>query len=141
MIRYALTCEQDHSFESWFQSAAAFDKLQAAAVVSCTVCGSTQVRKSVMAPRLGKAADTNTDRPLSAPASTAEKAFKDLRDKVEASSEHVGSNFASEARKIHNGEAPERPIYGEAKPQEAKALIDDGVPVLPLPFLPKGKAN
>lgn len=141
MIRYALTCDHDHQFDSWFQSADAFDKLLAGAMVCCAVCNSTKVRKSVMAPRIGKAADTKTDRPLSAPASTAEQAFKELRDKVEANSEHVGTDFAKEARKIHNGEAPERAIYGEAKPREAKALIEDGVPVLPLPFMPKGKTN
>lgn len=146
MIRYALICDKDHAFDSWFQSADAFDKLHHAGLVSCAVCGGAQVRKSVMAPRIGKTSDTKTDvapvdRPLSAPASTAEQAFKELREKVEANSEDVGENFASEARKIHNGEAPERAIRGEAKLQDAKALIEDGVPVTPLPFMPKGKTN
>lgn len=146
MIRYALICDKDHAFDSWFQSADAFDKLHLAGLVSCAVCGSAQVRKSVMAPRIGKTSDTKTDvapvdRPLSAPASTAEQAFKELRENVEANSEDVGENFVSEARKIHNGEAPERAIRGEAKLQDAKALIEDGVPVTPLPFMPKGKTN
>ncbi len=141
MIRYALTCENDHQFESWFQSADAFDKLFASDMVTCAVCGDNKVRKSIMAPRIGKAGDTNTERPLSAPASTAEQAFKELREKVEANSENVGSDFAAEARKIHNGEAPERAIYGEAKPQDAKSLIEDGVPVLPLPFTPTKRSN
>lgn len=145
MIRYSLICEKDHQFDSWFQSADAFDKLQSAAMVTCAVCGGTDVRKSVMAPRIGKATDTNVakveDRPLSAPASTAEQAFKELREKVEANSEDVGENFAKEARKIHEGETPERSIYGQAKPDEAKALIEDGVPVMPLPFMPPRKTN
>ncbi len=146
MIRYALICDKDHRFESWFQSADAFDKLHQAGHIGCAVCGSAEVRKSVMAPRIGKTSDTKTDvanpdRPLSGPASTAEQAVKELREKIEASSEDVGTNFASEARKIHNGEAPDRAIRGEAKLQDAKALIDDGVPVTPLPFMPKGKTN
>ncbi len=146
MIRYALICDEDHAFDSWFQSADAFDALQKAGHISCAVCGSGEVRKSVMAPRIGKASDTKTDvatrdRPLSAPASPVEQAMTALREKVEASSEDVGKNFAAEARKIHNGEAPERAIRGEAKLQDARALIEDGVPVTPLPFMAKGKSN
>ena len=146
MIRYALICDQGHAFDSWFQSADAFDTLHKAGHISCAVCGSGDVRKSVMAPRIGKTSDTKTDvatpdRPLSGPASPAEQAMTALREKVEASSEDVGTNFADEARKIHNGEAPDRAIRGEAKLQDAKALIEDGVPVTPLPFMPKGKTN
>ncbi|MCY4336550.1 MAG: DUF1178 family protein [Litoreibacter sp.] len=148
MIRYSLTCDKDHRFESWFQSADAFDKLLAGGMISCAVCGSTDVRKSIMAPRIGKSGNTETaivpaevERPLSAPASTAEQALKELREKIETNSEDVGHNFAAEARKIHNGEAPERPIYGEAKLQDAKSLIEDGVPVMPLPFMPSRKTN
>ncbi|MEM9583471.1 MAG: DUF1178 family protein [Pseudomonadota bacterium] len=144
MIQYALTCENDHHFDSWFQSGEAFDKLHSASMVTCAICGSSDVRKSIMAPRIGKSAEgpvPAADRPLSAPATTAEQAFKELREKVEANSEDVGKNFAKEARKMHNGEAPERAIYGEAKPQEAKALIEEGVPVVPLPFMPSRKTN
>lgn len=147
MIRYSLSCANDHQFESWFKSADAFDTLLAASMVTCAVCGGSEVRKSIMAPRIGKASDTDTapvpvpDRPLSAPATTAEQAFKELREKVEATSEDVGKDFAAEARKMHNGETPERAIYGEAKIQDAKALIDEGVPVLPLPFMPSRKTN
>ncbi len=64
-----------------------------------------------------------------------------LRAKIEASSEYVGLNFAAEARAIHDGDAPERAIYGEAKPDEAKRLIEDGIPVAPLPFIPVRKTN
>lgn len=147
MIRYTLTCDQGHQFDSWFASADAFDTLQAASMVECTICGSKEVRKSVMAPRIGKTRPAPTppaaalSTPLSTPANEAEVAIKALREKVEATSEDVGSNFASEARKIHEGEAPERSIYGEAKLQDAKALIEDGVPVMPLPFTPTRKTN
>ena len=78
---------------------------------------------------------------VAAPSPDVEKVLTELRRKVEESSSYVGKNFASEARKIHLGEAPERAIYGEAKLEEAQALIDDGVPVAPLPFVPSRKTN
>ena len=137
MIRYALTCDQDHAFDSWFQSADAFDKLLSAGMITCAVCGTVDVKKSIMAPRVR----TSEDKPLSAPASPAEQALKELRAKVEANSENVGTDFAKEARAMHEGSAPERSIYGEAKIQDAKALIDDGIPVVPMPFGPNRKSN
>ncbi len=152
MIQYALKCADGHRFDSWFKSAEAFDKLAAAGMVQCAVCGSDQVEKAMMTPRVRpgrKAADpvpaqvpeATPERPLSQPASAAEQAIAELRRKVEESSDYVGTNFASEARAMHQGEAPERPIYGEAKPEEARALVEEGVPVTPLPFTPNRKTN
>ncbi len=139
MIRYALTCSNDHAFESWFQSADAFDKLNATGMLSCSVCGDPSVKKSVMAPRVAK--HTKAPRPLSAPATAAEQAVRELRAQIEANSEDVGEKFADEARAIHAGDAPERSIFGQAKPKEAKALIEDGIPVTPLPFSVSRKNN
>ncbi|MFC6688127.1 DUF1178 family protein [Jhaorihella thermophila] len=147
MIQYALKCADGHSFDSWFQSSDAFDKLHAAGMVACAVCGSTEVEKSVMAPRVqasrdkAKAQPDAPSRPLSEPASPAEQALAELRRRIEANSDYVGRNFAAEARAIHDGEAPARSIYGEARPDEAKALIEDGIPVAPLPFRPQRKSN
>lgn len=156
MIRYALNCSNDHSFESWFQSAQAFDKLKASAMVACPVCTSTEIDKAIMAPRVRTArgaalpalditspTETSTGGAgaLSKPKSPAEIALAELKKKVEANSEYVGMNFASEARAIHDGDAPQRAIYGEAKLEEAKSLIEDGVPVAPLPFTPNRKTN
>lgn len=137
MIRYALSCDQKHSFESWFQSAEAYDLLEKSGHLACAVCGSSAVSKSIMAPQLS----TNVTAPLSAPASPAEQALKDLRTKIEANSEDVGGNFAKEARAIHDGTAPERAIYGEANIAQAKSLVEDGIPVIPLPFAPKRRSN
>jgi hypothetical protein len=145
MIRYALKCEAGHGFESWFQSAAAFASLQASAQVTCPVCGSATVEKTLMAPAVKPARSSATQsdgkRPLSEPASDVEQALAAMRRHVEENSEYVGLNFVTEARRIHDGDAPERAIYGEAKPDEAKRLIEDGVPVAPLPFLPARKVN
>ncbi len=176
MINYSLKCAQGHSFDSWFQSASAFDKLSAAGLVACAFCGSSEVEKAIMAPRVrtgrkavsgigepepteGPAASPSTDSPAPAPAAAPEsgpgalstpmrgqaaemeKALGELRRKVETDSDYVGKDFASEARAMHLGDAPERAIHGEAKPEEAKALIDEGIQVLPLPFGRGRKTN
>lgn len=139
MIRYRLTCDQNHQFESWFQSADAFDRLSAAGMVACAICGSARVDKALMAPAVATAEDAA--RPLSAPLSPAEAAIAEMRRKIETESDYVGLSFAAEARAMHEGRSPERSIWGEAKSDEARALIEDGVPVAPLPFMAKGKAN
>ncbi|MGL4279895.1 MAG: DUF1178 family protein [Albidovulum sp.] len=139
MIRYALTCAEKHEFDSWFQSAEAYDRLRGARMVNCSVCGSAEVEKLLMAPAVRparKAAAT-----LSEPASPVEEAFAKMRKAVEENSEYVGMNFAAEARAMHDGDMPHRSIYGEAKVEEARSLIEDGVPVAPLPFMPHRKTN
>ena len=139
MICYALKCAHGHSFDSWFQSAEAFDKLAAAGLVTCSVCQSGDVSKAIMAPRVSSA--RAQDKPLSAPASPAEQALVELRQKVEAEADYVGTNFAIQAREMHEGTTPERSIYGETNADEARKLLEDGVPVIPLPFGPNRKAN
>lgn len=134
MIRYALRCDQAHAFDSWFGSSADFDRLVAAGHVACAVCGSTAVSKEVMAPAITGSAAPAPERPLSGPASPAEQALAELRRRIEAASDDVGQGFAAEARRIHAGEARERPIIGEARPAEARALLEDGIPVAPLPW-------
>jgi hypothetical protein len=146
MIRYDLKCPEGHDFDSWFQSAAAFDSLLTRGLVACPSCGSGKVEKALMAPSVrpsekARAADVPADRPLSAPANPVEAALAEMRRHVEQNSEYVGLNFVTEARRMHTGDAPERAIHGEAKPEEARALIAEGVPVAPLPFLPRSKTN
>lgn len=145
MIQFSLRCDRDHRFDSWFQSAAAFDKLTAAGMIACAVCGSTAVEKALMAPSVRAGRDEpaapRPPGPLSAPASPAEQAMAELRRRIEASSEYVGADFVREARDIHEGNAPARSIHGEARTDEARQLIEDGVPVAPLPFRPGRKTN
>lgn len=136
MIRYALTCKADHAFDSWFASASAYDALAAAGHVACPVCGSTRVDKALMAPAVA------SEKPdLKKPANPMEEALAAMRAHVEANSDYVGLNFVTEARRMHAGEVPERSIHGEARPEEARALLEEGVPVAPLPFMPPRKAN
>lgn len=138
MIRYSLRCKNDHHFEAWYGSGADYDRLSAAGHVSCAVCGTTEVEKDLMAPRLG-AGSAASERPLSAPASAAEQAMAEMRRRIEAKAENVGRDFAREARRIHSGEAPERSIIGEARPAEARKLLEDGVPIAPLPWARRGR--
>lgn len=155
MIRYALKCSNDHSFESWFQSSAAFDSLKSAGMVTCPSCDDTDISKVLMAPGVStrNAASENTSAPTTVSGSEAPmmsnapadpklaEAIRTLRDHVEKNSDYVGDRFAAEARAMHVGDKPHRPIYGEAKPEDAKKLVEDGVPALPLPFIPKQKTN
>lgn len=144
MIRYTLRCESDHSFESWFGSAAAFDTLREGGHVGCPECGSKKIEKALMAPTVSparKKAAAHAPGALSRPKDPREAALAELRKHVETNSDYVGMNFAAEARRMHDGETPERSIYGEARADEAKKLIEDGIPVAPLPFLPKARAN
>jgi len=146
MIRYTLKCRDGHAFESWFQSAERYGELRTAGHVSCPECGTAEVEKSLMAPQVQasrkRAAAAPEDSPDAAmPEDPRARALAELRAKVEAESDYVGMNFAAEARAIHEGEAPRRSIYGEAKFADAKALVEDGVPVAPLPFIPKSKSH
>lgn len=139
MIQYALKCDEGHVFDSWFQSASAFEVLEKAGHLTCAVCGSVAVTKSLMAPKIVAKAGPTKAPMLSGAEPEVEQEIATLRRKVEESSDYVGEKFAAEARAMHEGDAPERSIYGQANLEEARALVQDGVPVMPLPFKPKQK--
>lgn len=144
MIHYSLRCRNSHGFESWFQSAARYETLLGAGQISCPICGDTTVEKTLMAPAVRparNAGEAAVKPKLSEPSTELEAAMAELRRQVEENSEYVGLNFAAEARRMHDGDIDQRAIYGEAKPAEARALLEDGVPVAPLPFMPPRKAN
>ncbi len=130
MIRYALRCPVEHEFEAWFSSSTGFDEQAAQGLVECPMCGSRAIAKAIMAPRVhtSKGADS-----LAEAQRAVAEAMHRVRRHVEATHDYVGPSFAAEARGMHEGAAPERPIYGEATPDEVKALVKDGVPVAPLP--------
>lgn len=137
MIRYTLRCANDHRFDSWFGSSDDFARLSDAGHLACAVCGDSAVTKDLMAPGIptsGGAPAASAAGPLSAPASPAEQALAELRRRIEATADNVGRDFATEARRIHEGEVPARPIIGEARISDAKALIEDGISVAPLPW-------
>ena len=134
MIRYQLVCKKEHSFEGWFRDSAAYDQQAKKKLVTCPTCGSTKIEKAPMAPAVSKKAEL-------AEAAQKAKAMKEfvlnLRKQVEENSEYVGDKFPNEARAIHYGDAEERQIYGEATLQDAKDLIEEGIPVAPIPSVPR----
>lgn len=140
MIRYTLQCPDGHRFESWFQNAAAYEGLAAGGMLACPDCGATEVRKSLMAPPV-RAARKPAAAPEPPAPPTPDTDLAKLKARIEAESDYVGTSFVREARAIHDGEAPERMIHGEAKPAEALRLIEDGIKIAPLPFIPTRKTN
>lgn len=141
MIRFSLKCSKDHDFESWFASDAAFAGLNDAGLLSCPVCGSAELAKALMAPAVRLTGETEKPGQLTAARNDIEAALAEMRRQIEANSDYVGLNFVTEARRMHLGEVPERSIHGEARLHEAKALIEEGVPIAPLPFIPARKTN
>jgi hypothetical protein len=152
MIRFALHCANDHSFEGWFRDGATFDRQAADACVTCPECGDSRVRKAMMAPAVVRSATRQPSLPapavadpLPVPAEPSPQAkaatmlaiLRKVREHVETNYENVGERFPEEARRIHYGEAEEREIFGQATVEEAKALHEEGIPVRPLPELPK----
>ncbi|MTH34457.1 DUF1178 family protein [Paracoccus limosus] len=135
MIRYDLRCDKGHDFDGWFRDSAGFDALNRVGQVTCTHCGSSKVEKALMAPRVASAGE------LTSPRDEREKALEALRKQVEENSDYVGMSFAAEARAMHEGRSPERAIHGEAKLEEARQLLEDGIPVAPLPFRTRQRAN
>ena len=144
MIRYALVCDFDHEFEGWFGASGDFDDQQARGLVECPICTSRAVRKQIMAPSVAVHHVPAQTRPMAMIGNT-ETGGKDreiramlraFRQHLEANAENVGAEFADEARKIHYGETDERPIYGVASSDDAKALNDEGIEVLPIPLVP-----
>jgi hypothetical protein len=155
MIRYNLRCDRGHAFESWFQSSSAYDSQVKRKLVNCPNCGSVKVDKAIMAPRIvssKKPREQAAPQPETAtvPATAAQPPtpllmaqelelrakIKELRDHVVKNADNVGEKFPNEARKMHYGDIEHRPIYGEASPDEARSLVEEGIDVTPLPVLP-----
>lgn len=142
MIKYALGCAGGHTFDSWFPDSAAYDKQRARGLIACPECGSVEVEKALMAPAVvsgrkgAQGSDTGT---IEVMKDDRRKRLREmvtqLRREIEANTDDVGPRFPAVARAMHEGDEPERAIRGQATPAEAKALIEDGVGVLPVPTL------
>lgn len=159
MILFNLKCAHDHRFEAWFANGGAYDRQAAAGEIECPHCGDRKISKAPMAPRIHTRRghqdprprvpdETPAESPAESPgeqaagepvslASSEEgkiwQALRDLRRAVVESYDDVGADFAEEARAIHDGTAEKRGIYGQATLEETRELLEDGVPVLPLP--------
>ena len=152
MIRYALVCDHKHAFEIWFKDSADYDKQRKRGLVTCPACDSKKVEKALMAPSLGRSSKKKSP-PAAAPqpeAPVPDKSpvvmspqeselrakLKELREHLTKNADNVGTKFPEEARKMHYGEIEHRSIYGEASPQDAKELHEEGIEFHPLPILP-----
>lgn len=135
MIRFALACSAGHEFEGWFRSNEAFDAQRAAGELTCPVCGASSVDKAIMAPAVARSG--SADRPPPELVARLLAMARALREHVERNFEHVGPRFPEEARRIHLGEAEARDIYGEATREEVEQLLEEGIEVRPLPWVPK----
>ena len=159
MILYQLNCERQHSFEAWFKDGETCDRQLKRKTMECPSCGSTKVAKALMAPRIGGKKSNSTElvpvapipvpAPAAAPAPAGKMAvmpaelrqvLKEVRRQIEANCDYVGDKFADEARKIHEGESEARGIYGEATEDEHRELIEDGIDVARVPWVPREDA-
>ena len=140
MIRYALACEHDHEFEGWFAASADFDDQQARGLVECPLCASKAVRKQIMAPAVAGTKNRSDDTPAPSQEMMME-AMGRIRRHVEDNFDDVGDTFASEARAIHEGRSEDRGIYGQATSAEVRDLVEDGIPIAPMPPEPPKKAE
>jgi hypothetical protein len=143
MIRYALQCEHGHEFEGWFGASSDYEEQRAGGLLQCPLCGSKDVRKAIMAPAVSRTKAQRTQAPPQVPDPGANEmmmqAAQAVRQHVEENFDYVGDAFAREARDIHEGRSEDRGIYGEASGSEVRKLIEDGLPVAPLPPAPPKK--
>jgi hypothetical protein len=144
MIRYDLICAKGHEFDGWFSSSDAYDRQAKRGLISCTICGVNKVEKQIMAPGIAAKGNKKSESPQQMVAGPVDpraaalmQMMREYRKHVTENSENVGDKFAEEARKIHFKETEERSIYGEATPDDAKALIEEGIEVHPIPRLPE----
>jgi hypothetical protein len=131
-----LSCSQGHTFEGWFGSEEAFSRQLTAGQVECPFCADTAITKRLSAPRLNLGSGRNEPKQelVTTPDAALQAAWLKVAREVIANTEDVGERFAEEARRIHHGESEERGIRGQATRQEAEALREEGIGVLPLPI-------
>ena len=135
MIVYELRCSGDHGFEAWFRNSDAYDQQRTANQVACPVCGSSEIVKAPMAPRIGRSDRSNSDQGQPEKIQMVMSQIAELNRKIAETCDYVGTAFAEEARKIHYGEVEHREIYGEASPEEAAALHEEGVAIAAVPWI------
>ena len=136
MIVFDLQCDDgSHVFEAWFRSGADFEEQSAKGLVQCPLCGSAKVVKAPMAPSVGRETSVADNAPL--------QLLARLQSEMLRNSEWVGDRFADEARAMHLGDAEPRQVHGRATAEQASTLVEEGVPIapLPLPLVPPGQVN
>lgn len=148
MIHYQLQCGQSHGFDGWFKDSASFEKQAKRRLIECPECGGTDVERALMAPAVAKRQPIAVAAPVEAPAQPAPvaatqiparmiAALQRIRAEVEKNCEYVGPDFADRARAMHRGEADAKSIYGETSEEQAESLIEEGIEVAQIPWVPR----
>ena len=132
MILFDLRCSNGHDFEAWFRDGATYDRQAAAGEINCAICGSTEVSKALMAPAVASGARLDEQH-----AAQILSKWREVQRHIETNFDHVGRQFPEEARKMHYGEVEQRSICGEATRAEAKELVEEGIKVGQIPWLPR----
>ncbi len=144
MIKFSLSCDKNHIFDSWFESNKAFETLNSKGLLTCPMCDSTQINKNIMAPNIVAKEKSTTKEcmalektkkiDLQEPLSKYEETLQKMKKEIEKNSEYVGKKFVEQARLMYQSDTKKKSIHGEASLKEAKELVDEGIPVLPLPW-------
>lgn len=155
MIHYQLRCGQDHTFDGWFKDSETFDKQARLGLVECPSCGGSDVERALMAPAVStrKAKTPKQEKPKEPVAEVLPpergmvatgrvpaqvlSALQRMRAEVEKHCDYVGDEFADEARKMHRGDIEQRAIYGETTPEQAESLIEEGIEIAAIPWVPR----
>ncbi len=148
MIHYDLICSRNHAFDGWFRDSATFDKQAEAGQVACPQCGDVHVNRALMAPAISRRRESAPPAPPVKPEPTPptpvaaaqlpdilRAQLQRLRSEIEQRCEHVGDRFGEEARAIHRGERDARSIYGDATPEQAEALAEEGIEISSIPWI------
>lgn len=158
MIHFSLTCQDGHAFEGWFRDSSDFEKQLESGFLECPYCGSSDIRKALMAPAVSTSRkkeqapapqsiqqnvpSTPDPQQLASIAPQQQQvldAMRMLRSKITENADDVGKRFAEEARKMHYGESERRGIYGQADATEVNELREEGVEFFAMPSLPEEK--
>ncbi len=144
MIKFSLCCERNHIFDSWFESNKAFETLNSKQLLTCPICNSTLISKNIMAPNIVAKENSTKNEcleqkeekkiDLQKPLSKYEEALQTIKKELEKNSEYVGKKFVEQARMMYQSSTEKRSIHGEASLKEAKELVEEGIPVTPLPW-------
>ena len=141
MIKFDLICKNQHIFEASFDDSRSFEKQKRKKQIECPFCNSLEISKSVMAPNISDKSTSSAkiNREKKKLFSNYNKQLNKIKSEIEKNFTYVGKKFPEEARKIHYGEAKDKPIYGEATEKESQELVDEGISLVKLPFSKKEK--
>ena len=138
MIVFNLVCSKcEYEFEGWFDNSSAFESQKKRKLINCPNCESSKIKKTLVAPNVGKKSNTKKTTNKKTIASNINKIKKIIEDNFD----YVGDQFTEEAKKIKYGETEDRPIYGEATIEQTKELIEEDISITPLPFQSSKKNN